>query len=190
MRQILILGAVSVLALSACSSDPTTTEVYQQVEADKVAAQSQLAEVQAELEAAKAALEESEASVSELQPQLSNLESEKVRSEERVGELQDELEAWKEFTGSGSDEPFLWTQELYDATVLTCTFDGTSEEDCMCIVERLESELYLMEVMLMDELAAGVNLGLVPVNPITELPEGLDGEVVGILTEAFVECLG
>jgi hypothetical protein len=60
----------------------------------------------------------------------------------------------------------------------------------MCIVERLESELYLMEVMLMDELAAGANLGLVPVNPTTELPEGLDGEVVGILTEAFVECLG
>jgi hypothetical protein len=190
MRRILILGAVSALALSACSSDPTTTEEYRQVEADKAAAESQLEEVQTELEAAEVALEQSEATVSELQPQLSNLESEKARSEERAEELEGELEGWIEFTGSPNDEPFFWSQELFDATVLTCTADGTSEEDCMCIMEGLESELYLMEMMLMTELVSAATVGLVPVNPLTEMPEGIDSEVVGILTEAFVECLG
>lgn len=190
MPRMFTLAVVTALGLAACTSDPTTTEEYQQLAADKAEIETQLTEAQTNLETTKADLEESEGLVDEMRPQLSTLESEKVSAEDRVGELTDELDAWKMFTGSPNEEPYLWSQELFDMSIVVCTTDGTSESDCVCVTNGLESQTALMDLMFFTEITAAAELGAVPINPITDLPDGLSGEFVGLITEIVFDCLG
>lgn len=197
-RRLRRIGSLLALALvaSACATDPTTSEEYQQLASDKAATETQLSETEsqltetmADLEAKTAALSDSEAQLAEMQSEVASLESDKAEADQRAEDLQGELEVWKQFAGSPNDEPYLWSQELFDAWMLTCTSDGTSQDSCVCFVEGVESQASLMELMLMYELFAAAEFGLVEVNQATDLPEGVDPDLVGVITVSAIDCL-
>ena len=190
MRVVVVMSVIGALAVTACAADPTTSDEYQQLLAEKTEVEANSARTEEDLAQAASDLEDSQAALSELEPELETAESELALAQSRVDELQVELDDWKLFTGSPNDEPFLWSQELFDVSVLTCTADGTSQEDCVCIIERIENEAFLMEIMELTEFTAAVELGLLTPNPTTGLPEGIQSDFVGLLTDIFVDCFG
>ena len=190
MRVVVVMSVIAALAVTACAADPTTSDEYQQLLAEKTEAEANSARTDEDLAQAASNLEDSQAALSELEPQLQTAESELALAQSRVDELQVELDDWKLFTGSPNDEPFLWSQELFDTSVLTCTADGTSQEDCVCAIERIENEAFLMEIMELTEFTVAVELGLLTLNPRTGLPEGLQSDFVGLLTDISVDCFG
>ena len=216
-------AAIALLVFAgACSSDPTASDEYEQLSAEKSVVEAQLNEAEgarddassradeaaaardealaaidvsnARADGAEATVAELEASVSEAQARADGAEATVVELEASVSEAQAraddtraELDTWIAFVGD-TDEPFTWSQELFDASVLTCMVDGSSEADCRCLLEVVEEEVSLLDLMFGTELIAAAELGLIEFDPVTELPEGFPIDLALQFGSAFFTC--
>jgi outer membrane murein-binding lipoprotein Lpp len=187
-NHVILVLLLTGLVLAGCTSDPTASPEYAELEASVAALESDLSATEAELAAAEGDLEAANAAVSALETQVSELEGENAAANDRLASLETSLEEWKAFTGSPNDEPFVWSQEYFDTFVLTCSTTD-SEDACICFAEGFEEQATLMDMLYFTELNAAAFANLVEVEPQTGLPLGTPPEIASLAGDVAFRCL-
>jgi len=183
------LGAVFVLVLAACASDPTASQEYQDLEtrletaeSDLTATQSDLSDVRAELDDVRAELEDAEAS-------LSAADATAEEAAEEISSLEEALAAAEAALEASVQEVGTWPAPMRQGFIDACAAEPdptlTEEQNlalCTCMADNLEQT-----VSLEDLLALGLSIEA-EVDPTTGLPAGMDERLAAVFLTAAFTC--
>ncbi len=202
-----VLAVVAALVAGSCSQDPTQSAEYLSLQAEL---EDRTRDLQAQLDAAETDLAADRTELADLGSRLSAATDELAAAtssatelEERLGAAEAaiaDLEGRLEQSESRADEAVAALAELEDApwpeAIKALFVDGCAVDDrgrpdptsvplCTCMVDALETEITLVDFLLLSLTAIDPDA---EIDPDTGFPTSVDLELVEIVVDAAIRC--
>lgn len=207
LRRFGALIIVLALVAAGCSQDPTQSAEYLELEAEL---ESRTRDLQEQLDAAETELTADRSEIEDLGSRLIEATDQLEAATAGAAELEDrlsaaesaiaDLEAELEQSESRADDAIAALAELEDAPwpegikalfVEGCAVDDlgrpdpTSEPLCSCMVDALETEITLVDFMVLSLTAIDPDA---EIDPLTGFPTSVDPELVEVVVDAAIRC--
>lgn len=177
---------MALLLVAGCSSDPTTSDEYAALQAERNDLAGELESAEAERDRLAAEVTSLQGEVDGQQSELERLQSENESLVDSVADADAQLAALEASTAA-------WPQEMKDLFLEGCVQDpieGVTVEEvtalCGCVTDEMEKELTLTEFFTLSLALADPGVEL---DPITGFPKDMPDDLAEAIFQAMSTCM-